>query len=400
MDTSKHEHDVAVELNELRNELAYQKRLGFFLGAGTSCAIKISNIAQLTEKVGDSLKDEAKRQYDSVLSVLKKINSAGDFTPSIEDVLNHIRLVRKITNDLEAANYDGLTGASAKNLDEQICSSIYTIISEEEKKASLDTPKKFVAWLNWFRTDFTKEVFTTNYDLVFEKSLEAQQVPYFDGFIGSYEPFFVEDTLDYAEGAELPPRSWIRLWKVHGSIGWFWKTKKDAIGKRVVRRGVDSVGEVTGKELVIYPSSDKYDSSRRQPYVVYLDRLKKFLVSGEGVFIISGYSFSDEHLNEIIFSGLRQNNRLHAICFCFKDEEADKIHKLANSLMNLSVFAPKKGIFKGVLGSWGAKPNPESDLVKKFFVDNSLTLGDFNQLVFFLLLTSGSKEKIEKKLEE
>lgn len=400
MNTIKHEHDISIELNELRNKLAYQKRLGFFLGAGTSCAIKISNIAQLTDKIGNSLQEEVKKQFELVIGVLKKTNPVAGFNPTVEDILNHIRLIRKITNDLETAKYENLTGASAKSLDEQICSSIYRIISEEEKNASLETPKKFIAWLNWFRTDFTKEIFTTNYDLVFEKSLEAQQVPYFDGFIGSYEPFFVEDTLDYAEGSELPPRSWIRLWKVHGSIGWFWKNKKGNIGKRVVRRGVDSEGEVTGKELVIYPSSDKYDSSRRQPYVVYLDRLKKFLVNGEGLFIISGYSFSDEHLNEIIFSGLRQNNRLHAVCFCFKDEEADKIHTLANSLMNLSVFAPKKGVLNGVLGLWASNPNPDSDLVKKFFIENSLTLGDFNQLVFFLLLTSGSKEKLEKKIEE
>lgn len=400
MDAAEYQHDVAVELNELRNELAYQKRLGFFLGAGTSCAINISNISQLTEKIETVLTADVKKQFESVVAAIKKTNATPGFTPTVEDILNHIRLVRKITNDLETAKYEELTGTSAKNLDEQICGSIYKIISEEEKRASLETPKKFVAWLNWFRTDFTKEIFTTNYDLVFEKSLEAQQVPYFDGFIGSYEPFFVEDTLDYAEGPELPPRSWIRLWKVHGSIGWFWKNKKDTVSKRVVRRGVDSEGEVTGKELVIYPSSDKYDSSRRQPYVVYLDRLKKFLVNGEGLFLISGYSFSDEHLNEILFSGLRQNNRLHAVCFCFKDDEADKIHKLANSLMNLSVFAPKKGIFKGVLGEWSKNPNPESDLVKKFFVSNSLSLGDFNQLVFFLLLTSGSKEKIENKIED
>jgi hypothetical protein len=38
--------------------------------------------------------------------------------------------------------------------------------------------------------DFSKEIFTTNYDLVIEKSLEAIRAPYFDGFVGSYEPFF------------------------------------------------------------------------------------------------------------------------------------------------------------------------------------------------------------------
>ena len=44
--------------------------------------------------------------------------------------------------------------------------------------------------------DFSKEIFTTNYDLIIEKSLEASQIPYFDGFVGSFEPFFWQESID------------------------------------------------------------------------------------------------------------------------------------------------------------------------------------------------------------
>jgi hypothetical protein len=343
-------YEVGIELNEIRNQLAYQKRLGFFFGAGSSCSVGISDIESLTEKIKSELSSEHKTLFVSTISTLKdQVESFGDNKVNIEDILNHIRLVRKITNENEESSFEKLTGKDAKYLDENICKAIYTIITEEEGKASLETPQKFIAWLNWFSSDSTKEIFTSNYDLIFEKCLETQQVPYFDGFVGSYEPFFIQDSLDSELTSESPPKSWIRLWKVHGSIGWFWKDTNDGKGKKVIRRGVDSKDNLDGQEIVIYPSIDKYDSSRRQPFVVYLDRLKKFLGAGEGVFIISGYSFADQHINEIIFNGLRQNSRLHAICFCFKDEDVELIHKLSNSILNLTILGPKSAVVKGLI---------------------------------------------------
>lgn len=397
--TKKIYHDPAVELNEIRNQLAYQKRVGFFFGAGTSKAIGISDLAGLTIKVKEELEGGFKTIFDQVVETIKTQKGLSDASKvNVEDILNHIRLVRKITHEKTDKSYESLSGDNAKKLDEKICGAIYKIITEEEGEVNLESPKKFIAWLNWFNTEFTKEIFTTNYDLVFEKCLEQQQIPYFDGFVGSYEPFFIQDSLDSQLASELPPKSWIRLWKVHGSIGWFWKMKKSGDGKRVVRRGVDSIEELKDQELVIYPSTDKYESSRRQPYVVYLDRLKKFLSSGEGVFVISGYSFSDQHLNEIIFNGLRQNSRLHAICFSFKDEEVASIFKLSSSILNFSIIGPKTGVVRGEHGEW--KKEKESELLSVFYTKNEINLGDFNELVRFLLLTSGSKEKIEKEILE
>ena len=46
------------------------------------------------------------------------------------------------------------------------------------------------------------------------------------------------------------------------------------------------------KELVIYPSKEKYDTSRKQPFTAYFDRLANLLKSGELLFIFTGYSFS------------------------------------------------------------------------------------------------------------
>ena len=50
--------DVVKEIKELKNQLAYSKNIGFFFGAGTSCALKIPNIAMLTAGIEKNLKDD------------------------------------------------------------------------------------------------------------------------------------------------------------------------------------------------------------------------------------------------------------------------------------------------------------------------------------------------------
>ena len=80
-------------------------------------------------------------------------------------------------------------------------------------------------------------------------------------------------------------------------------------------------------KVMIFPSHLKYDQSRRMPYLAMLDRLSAFF-HGETLkkrsdsanrdedaprLIVCGYSFLDEHLNEVLLDGLRGNR--NAQCF-------------------------------------------------------------------------------------
>ena len=47
--------NVVREVRELKNQLSYAKRFGFFFGAGTSCALGVPNIAMLTQSVENEL---------------------------------------------------------------------------------------------------------------------------------------------------------------------------------------------------------------------------------------------------------------------------------------------------------------------------------------------------------
>ena len=285
-------------------------------------------------------------------------------------------------------------------VDGEICKAIYQLITEKELSASLTSTNRFFAWYNLLNRDFTKEVFTTNYDLVIEKALEASEIPYFDGFVGSFEPFFWQESVDHqAQHGDLT-KNWIRLWKIHGSLSWFWRYSETTKSHRIIRIGnIGSVADIKN-ELVIYPSKDKYDSSRKQPFIAYFDRMREYLLSGELLFVFTGYSFSDKHINEIVFNCMRQNNRLFVIVFFFKDEDVENFHTSCSAYLNLHVFGPTKAIINEELGEWhlnkeAVMPN-ESTATYWNEEKSHLTLGDFNALVEFLVASSGKRDSAEK----
>lgn len=390
-------HDPQKEICEVRNQLSYVKRIGFLLGAGSSKALNISDLPGLTKKVRDKIEQKYK-------DILKNVETGlqikeGDDPLTIEQILDQVRLIRQLANDKTDRCFEKVSGKNAVDLDMEICNRIYEIILEEEKDVDLSYTKKFVTWLNWLSRDYPKEIFTTNYDLIIEKALENLHIPYFDGFVGAHQPFFFSESLESKNTYDIPPISWIRFWKLHGSINWFWKKSNTGKSNKVVRLGVESKKFNNENELVIYPSKEKYETSRKQPFIAYFDRLRSFLQDGEGIFVINGYSFSDEHINAVIIDSLKQNNRLHIIGFFFSDDDLMKICELG-TFLNLTAIGPRKAIIRGFLGEW---KKVKSDYLLDGFWDvggNRLTIGDFKEMVKFLMAISGKQEKIEEVVKE
>ena len=386
------------EIRELKNQLSYSKKYGFFFGAGTSCALGVPNIATLTINVENALQDKYQANFKKIKDDLD--STYPDKTINIEDILNQLRQIRSITGERGDKSYLDISGELATDLDNVICKHIYEIISTSEATVDLSNTKKFFAWLNMQNRNFSKEIFTSNYDLIIEKSLEAIRTPYFDGFVGSYEPFFWPESIDrFVEKSDLT-QNWIRLWKIHGSLSWFWKKNSDSNSHNIVRVGKISDIKNLDNELVIYPSKEKYDSSKKQPFVAYFDRFKNVLLGGERLFIFTGYSFSDQHINEIAFNSLRQNSRLFILVFFYQDSEVEELYKVSSPFLNLTVFGPTKAIINGTLGEWEYKEDDlnQNDKSESYWdeANNSLKLGDFNHFINFLITNSGKKENIEE----
>ena len=49
------EINLLKEIRELKSQLSYAKNIGFFMGTGTSCALGLPNISELTIQVESAL---------------------------------------------------------------------------------------------------------------------------------------------------------------------------------------------------------------------------------------------------------------------------------------------------------------------------------------------------------
>ena len=386
--------NVIHQINELKKIISYANKIGFFFGAGTSCAFGLPNVSTLTQDIENALPKPEKDIYATIRARLAVLTAPAAVT--VEDILNHIRQIREITHEREDCDYEGLTGKAAKEIDNQICNHIFEILKTKESKSDISEMQKFFAWYSAARRDGAKEVFTTNYDMLLEMAMEKSQIPYFDGFVGSYEPFFWPEGIDISMPTANLPSQWIRLWKIHGSLNWELKPEGKGVPDRIVRTGrIDK----PQNELMIYPSREKYSLSRKQPFIAYFDRLKEYILNGELVFFISGYSFSDQHINEIIMNGLRQNPRLYSVVFCYSDEQVASMADSCKTFLNICAMGPTQVLLNGKLYAWEYDTSQDDDRKFQFYwneTDKKFTLGDFKCLIEFLIEHSGHRAVIEE----
>jgi hypothetical protein len=120
--------NVIREIKELKNQLSYSKNIGFFFGAGTSTALNLPNISQLTEQIKENLDKNSLKHFEIIKNDLKTISEKQI---NIEDILNQIRRIREITGEKDDKKYLEISGQAAKKLDIKICKKIYELISNE-----------------------------------------------------------------------------------------------------------------------------------------------------------------------------------------------------------------------------------------------------------------------------
>lgn len=328
-------HNPDQYMASLRTIIAQgRKRVGLLIGAGGPAGMAredgsyplIPAVADLTEAVLDKLKPKYATQIDAIWEELVEKN--------IETFLSRVRTLSQV---LVSGQLHGLDGKGFAALGEEICAEIGTIVNVRlPVKGSAYTA--LVSWIIGTMRDHPVEIFTTNYDLLFEEAFEAVRAPYFDGFAGGHEPFF--DPVSVSAN-DLPAR-WSRLWKVHGSLGW--KANDDG---EVIRTGGSDATHL------VFPEHLKYDQTQKAPYSAFLDRLRAFLGTPDTLLISCGFSFADAHIASRIGEGLGANPS--ASVFAFQYDVLEKEHcaaELAMRLPNFSLYARNGAIINSAPGKW------------------------------------------------
>jgi hypothetical protein len=311
-----------------------RKRIGLLVGAGAPAGMAkedgsrplIPAAAGLTVKVLDELRGTYTAQIDALKIELAKHD--------IETILSR---VRSLSTVIGATPVHGLDGKGYEKFGQAICDEIGKVVDIRLPKVD-SAYSNLVNWIIGVSRDFPIEVFTTNYDLLFEEAFEAVQAPYFDGFAGAKNPFF--DPVSVAKN-DLPAR-WTRLWKLHGSLGW----ASNGNGE-IIRTGRSSATHL------IFPEHVKYDQTQKAPYVSLFDRLRSFLGTPDTLLISIGCSYADAHVTARIDDALAGNPSASVFAFQFRPlHEETSACELAKRRPNFSVYAPDQAKVNGTRGKW------------------------------------------------
>jgi hypothetical protein len=346
-----------------------KKRIGFLFGAGSSLARKnhssltVPAIGKMTSEIIQELCDK-EAKYKVVFEEIEEEIKKDKF--NIETILSNLELKysiigKSVLNSLSKDEFEVLISELKQLVRKKVSvhnvclcdisskKEFYQIVSKDIVEQLVQTD--FANWIGQAERKYPIEIFTTNYDFLFELGLEQKEIPYYDGFCGSLRPFFNPESVEDFEFLSKQTK----LWKIHGSLGWHF----DKDTEKILRVNPDD------DDILIYPSSLKYKDSKKQPYESLLDRLSNFLKKDDTILITCGYSWGDEHINSRLISALKTSTTSHVIGLLYdKLDPITKISKLVNlGLENskISLYGSRSAVIGRNFGNWKLKSEPAKD---------------------------------------
>lgn len=328
------ERDVATEqIQRSLSEVIRCQHLVVLSGLGTSLCLMDDSVPpkrmaptmpDLWQRVKDAYDPEDKGLWAKLLDSVRHTISSEN----IEELLSACKIAENFLRDEEL-----------KKLQE------FILLAEKEIRAAVNFLKNtdslpvHSAFLQRIaRRSSGKgraKIFTTNYDLCFERAAKDGRFVVIDGFSPTLPPTFdpvyftydiVRRRADGDASAFIP--NVFHLYKLHGSIDW--ERNEGDIEKK----------HNTDKPLLIYPRSSKYEQAFSQPYLEMMAALQTALREPNTGLMIVGFGFNDNHIAEPILSAIRSNLDLKVVIVdpfleaALAKAEANKHLKIIMQLMD------------------------------------------------------------------
>jgi hypothetical protein len=204
--------------------------------------------------------------------------------------------------------------------------------SEEQKKfrSTLDTYKAFYQKVVYRNKDLSRvHIFTTNNDLFNEAALDELGILYTNGFTPGLQRFFNPALFNFTYSKRMdvsidkyePIDNMVYLYKLHGSVNWRdlqASTSPNSSNKlfsiQEVYSNEDSPNTMEVNDVcLVYPAPTKQNLSLGSPYVDLIRLFQEKLLEHNSVLFVCGYSFSDEHINNVIYRALAVNASLNLV---------------------------------------------------------------------------------------
>ncbi|HBM3601704.1 TPA: SIR2 family protein [Listeria innocua] len=293
-------------------------------GAGSSYQV---GVGEKKGKLMRGLWEEAVKQfsYSTIKEICEIIHfqkiQSEDETTNIEELLTHAQFYQRICENNETVN--------------QFISDLKEMV---KNCCTLDLPnnnphQKFLKKLVSKKMKYTRpKIFTLNYDTLFEQAAEENGYMIIDGFSFNFPRKFKGTNFDLDVVTRITNKSVlednftpnvVHIYKPHGSIDW-------------AQDGDDVIKKETDKSLMIYPSSNKYESSYQQPFFEMMSRFQQETRAKNTLLIIIGYSFGDEHINAMISEALNVNPSITVIFVSPDACEKNEKYKMLRDQVSVS----------------------------------------------------------------
>ena len=300
-----------MEYNTNENKLRVKKYLGLenvsvLSGAGTSWHLGAPVIRDIPEGLKNICKDDIETYF------------GADANPSYEDLFNCLQADRFIKekkgDSIEKIN------TSIKNMQQWLfdkCNTEKTTLNISDEKLDKNRyhyhevlVKKLLQRPNNLKRI---NLFTTNYDMAFDYALDNLGIHYINGCMGVHNRCFRPEVYDYdlyypgqsVTGKVHRAEKVLKYYKMHGSLSWL-STKPDFSNTYGIKEIPlnNEFKASTDNELMIYPCVSKKSFALDLPYSELFRQFSQAINQPQSVLFCIGYSFYDEHINDIIKQAL------------------------------------------------------------------------------------------------
>ena len=318
------EEECLKSIKQKLAELSNIKNISFLLGSGASSGA-IPTMPKLQERIKQKINSSSEGIGRGITELYENINSSEQ---NLEKALATLYAKKEYLWGI--ADAKEREKAQVEKLIEFIESFMYKEVNIDfndcATKRNLQLYKKFYQKIALRSKELSRvNIFTTNYDLLNEKALDALNIDYNNGFGGGLNRVFNPARFRYTFSRKIdadlekfePLENMVYLYKLHGSISW---VQEDKGANSLFSINEVSVEEVPPKgdkrkHVLIYPTPSKQSQSLGAPYADIIREFQNKLSQPNSALFIIGYSFSDEHINNIIYQSLASNSSMSIVIF-------------------------------------------------------------------------------------
>ena len=317
------------------------KNVYFLFGSGTSTDV-IPKMSGMLAKVKETLDGKLADKQDKFIKRI--LSKTGD---NLEGILGVLYSKQAYLEGVELESDDAKDNLkSTKELINKIESVIFDCLNPKSSEAGYDkvlsTYRTFYKKMALRNKDHSRIcVFTTNNDLFNEHALDSQNIHYINGFSGGLQRYFNPALFNYSLSKRMdtsidkfePIENLIYLYKIHGSINWVEDFDLQSNTYFKIRELPEPDNK--GKHVLIYPTPMKQNKSLGSPYVDLFREFQHKMLEPNSVLFVIGYSFSDEHVNDIIYRALATNSTMNLVIFGNLKDDKEITHIDDNRIFRL-----------------------------------------------------------------